>query len=130
MEHIEVWKTRKAREEIEHKANRAKADRKEGATTQAFRDILAKHGGTLLYTNGYVYEFQYKGWIYHFVNQDSRLVGCIHRPFVSRDDEECFRDMESEMHSGHASSLVGEYGYRSFLIDGKPVRALKRLLRM
>lgn len=128
MEHIEVWKERKRREEARREVERERQDREKEEVAQKFRDILAKRGVTKMYTNGYVYEFQFKGWVYHFVNQKTRLCCTIHRPFTSKDDEECYRDMQSQMSRGNAESFVKEYGYQDFIIQGNPVSAFKELL--
>jgi len=130
MDHIAEWKRINANREqcrALEKERKAKREKERIAKIEAF---LTKHDAENVTTNGYVWDFDYKGMSGHFCDQDSRIVGAIHRPFVSDEDRRCYHDMETEMMRGKGSYFVGEYCYQDFCINGKPWRSLRRVFRL
>lgn len=130
MDHITEWKrinaARDRRRESESK-QRAKEEKERIIKIKAF---LAKHGAENVSTNGYVWDFDYKGMSGHFCDQTDRVVGAIHRPFMSEEDRKCYQDMETDMMRGEAHYFISEYCYHDFCINGKPWRSLHRVFRL
>lgn len=129
IEHIDVWKEKRAAHKEAAREKRESENRADKALAKQFREILARHDVTHISTDGYVYEFIYKGWAYQFINQKDRLCCNIRRPFTSEGDRERFR--RAKMRPGNdTESLAQEYGYRCFIINGEPLQAFKELLAM
>ena len=104
--------------------------KKEKIRIAKIKGFLDKHGAENVTTNGYVYDFDYKGMSGHFRDQTDRIVGDIHRPFISSDDRRRYHDKKLYVNAGGLSSLVSEYAYESFLIYGQPWEALCEVFRL
>lgn len=127
MEHIEIWKARKAKRKEAVRIERDREDREEAKITRQFREILAEYDVMEMVGDSYVYEFEYRGWAYRCANQWDRLCCQIRRPFLSDMDEDRFKD-ERMQRGDDSPLLVSEYGYRHFNIDGEPIEAFRKLL--
>jgi hypothetical protein len=130
MDHIAEWKRIKADREQQDKTEHSKKETEKKRRTNKIKKWLAVHGAENVFTNGYVYDFDYKGMHGHFCDQSTRIIGSIHRPFFSDEDATCFRDMEIDMMRDMAIYFIMEYCYQHFCIYGKPWRSLKKVLRM
>lgn len=130
MDHIAEWKRinrLKAEADALGQERREEAEKKR---IVKIKEFLAGHEAENVMTNGYVWDFDYKGMSGHFCDQTDRVFGAVHRPFFSDEDAECYRDMESDMMRGEAGYYVTEYCYQHFCIDGKPWRSLKRVFEL
>lgn len=130
MDHIAEWKRINAAREQRLKLERKRKAKKEKERIVKIKALLSKHDAENISTNGYVYDFDYKGMSGHFCDQTDRIVGAIHRPFFSEEDRRCYHDMETEMMRGKASYFIMEYCYQDFCIDGKPWRSLHKVFRL
>lgn len=124
MDHIAEWKRIDAARDRQYQIERVERVKRQNERIARIKRFLAKHDAENVTTNGYVYDFDYKGMSGYFCDQTDRIVGAIHRPLFSEEDAACYRGMESEMRRGNGQYFVMEYCYQHFCIDGKPWSSL------
>lgn len=94
-------------------------------------DFLGTIGATNIHTNGYWYEFEYRGWCIGFVNQTSRI--CVTKYMITENEED--RKIIDDMYLMRGREnpslyidLCKEYNYSDFIINGEAINGVKSII--
>ncbi len=130
MDHIVEWERINAAKSAQDDIEREHKKKKDEKRIVKIKDHLAKHEAENVTTNGYVWHFDYKGMSCDFCDQEDRIVGEIHRPFISESDHEEYRDKRSYAMGEPSISFITEYCHQHFCIQGQPWRSLNKVLSL
>ena len=132
MSFLKRYKAKKAAEGEEYKRWAAERQLVEDGQKKEILAVLARVGvpPSGVRTNGYWFEFSYKGMRVNFVNQENRLCGEVYRAPLNREEEEVLRDAHriTMREDDLADEFRREFLYKDFVIYDEPSRAVYSVL--
>ncbi len=83
-------------------------------------------------TNGYWFNFEFKGQAVHFVSQIGRICGDFHRVSANDEEAEFLQSISSKIciYPELKDAIESEFTYRSFTFDGPITMTLSKLLEI
>lgn len=133
MNYVNEWKARKQEESEEWEEKRKRQIEEEKMQKEQIIFALTTEYGIpkeTIRTNGYWFDFSYRGLMVNFVNQTNRFCGEIHRPPANEDERECLRDSSFIMHTDEYPEFQKEFNFRHFVINGSPLEALRQVMEL
>lgn len=98
--------------------------------TERIKELIESRGGRFLWTNGYVYAFEYAGKYVEICDQRCRIVGSgIDLKYKDKLEEmdRILQRLNRERYQG-VQTLDEETGYIDIIINGETVQAVEKLL--
>lgn len=113
MDHIAAWKEIDSKRQHRIEDDRTERDAAQALQAETIKAFLERNSAENIDTNGYWYDFDYHGMSVHFCDQTGRIVGTIHRPFLSESDKQRYEREEGRNFPAR-DSFIQEYCYVRF----------------
>lgn len=108
---------------------RSEAHRRlEAEQAECIREVLKDFGCIPIMDNGYAFTFDYAGFRYQMVNQNTRICGEYYIVPKDAEEEELFQGIDRGMKTPLGSSIRRYFRFQDFCIDGDPASKLRLIL--